>query len=105
GQEQAVTDLAIRASVRNDPRDLRLGAGQGREADAVTTGRDDPASYTQVSEAAADAPSVPFGTKRQIQLERSPEDGDAALAIGRRQAPTAVLERRCQRQPTRTSLK
>src|SRR5258706_9997718 len=98
-QEEAVCDLAVRASIGDEPRDLGLGAGQGREADALTPGRDDPASHTEVGESATDAPRVPFGAKRQVQVERSPEDGDPALAIGPGEAPAEILERRSEGKP------
>jgi hypothetical protein len=34
-QEETARDLAVRDSIRDEPRYLRLGSGQGREADAV----------------------------------------------------------------------
>ena len=96
-EEEPVSDLTVRDSVGDEPGDLRFSAGQRRQAAAAFPSRDDPSAHPQLSEAAADAASVPLGAEGQIQLQRAPEDGDAAYAIGPCQAPTVVLEGRSER--------
>src|SRR5260221_13407044 len=94
----------VRDSIGDQPGYLRLSAGQRRHSVAALASHDDPSAHPQVSQAAADASSVPFGAKRQIQLESSPQSGDATVAIGPGEAPTVVLERRSERNATRALL-